>query len=144
MALASLFGGMALANAGLGAVHGFAGPLGGMLPAPHGMICAALLPNVMAANIRALGGRQPDHPSLARYLETAVLLTGRGGATAEDGVDWLRQLGRRLAVPPLGRLGFKADQTEEAVSKARQASSMKGNPVVLTEEELTAIYRNTL
>ena len=144
MALASLFGGLALANAGLGAVHGFAGPLGGMRSAAHGMICAALLPAVMTANIRALGERQPGHLALERYRETAALLTGREGATAEEGVDWIRQLGRRLEVPPLGALGFTADQTAEAVSKARQASSMKGNPVALTEEELAAIFMGAL
>jgi len=144
MALASLFGGLALANAGLGAVHGFAGPLGGMLPAAHGMICAALLPEVMAANIRALAERDPDNPALARYRETAVLLTGQAGAAAEDGVAWVRGICQRLNVPALGRMGFEAAQTEEAVSKARQASSMKGNPVALTEEELKRIYSKAL
>lgn len=144
MAVASLFGGLALANAGLGAVHGFAGPLGGMVPAAHGMICAALLPDVMAANIRALTGRDPGHPSLDRYRETAVLLIGRADATAEDGVAWLRQLCQRLKVPSLGGIGFAAAQTAEAVSKACQASSMKGNPVLLTEEELAAIFGNAL
>ena len=144
MALASLFGGLALANAGLGAVHGFAGPLGGMLPAAHGMICAALLPEVMAANIQALTERQPDDPGLARYRETAVLLTGQAGAAAQDGVAWVRGICQRLNVPALGRMGFEAAQTEEAVSKARQASSMKGNPVALTEEELKRIYSKAL
>jgi alcohol dehydrogenase class IV len=144
MALASLFGGLALANAGLGAVHGFAGPLGGIVPAAHGMICAALLPQVMAANIQALAERDPDHPSLGRYRETAVLLTGRAEATAKDGVAWVRQLCQRLKVPSLERIGFTAAQTAEAVSKACQASSMKGNPVLLTEEELAAIYRDAL
>jgi alcohol dehydrogenase class IV len=144
MALASLFGGLALANAGLGAVHGFAGPLGGMVPAAHGMICAALLPPVMAANIQALTERDPDHPALDRYRETAVLLTGRADATAKDGVAWVRQLCQHLKVPSLERLGFTAAQTAEAVSKACRASSMKGNPVMLTEKELAAIYRNAL
>lgn len=144
MALASLFGGLALANAGLGAVHGFAGPLGGMLPAAHGMICAALLPEVMRANIRALIDRQPDDRDLKRYRETAELLTGQTGAAAEDGVAWVRQLCRRLKVPSLEHMGFGAAQTNEAVSKARQASSMKGNPVTLTEEELTDIYSKAL
>ena len=144
MALASLFGGLALANAGLGAVHGFAGPLGGMQPAAHGMICAALLPEVMAANIRALKQRQPGHTALERYRETAVIVTGRPGAGVQDGVEWVRELARRLAVPSLGELGFTASQTDEAISKARQASSMKGNPIALTEEELAAIYRNSL
>ena len=144
MAVASLFGGLALANAGLGAVHGFAGPLGGMLSAAHGMICGALLPEVMDANVKAMVERQPDHPALERYRETAVLMTGREGARAEDGIDWIRQLGRRLAVPSLGRLGFTEDQVDEAVSKAIKASSMKGNPVALTEEELAAIFVNAL
>jgi alcohol dehydrogenase class IV len=144
MALASLFGGLALANAGLGAVHGFAGPLGGMVPAAHGMICAALLPPVMAANIQALTERDPDHPSLDRYRETAVLLTGQADATAKDGVAWVRQFCQRLKVPSLEKIGFTAAQTAEAVSKACRASSMKGNPVMLTEDELAAIYRNAL
>ena len=135
---------LALANAGLGAVHGFAGPLGGMVPAAHGLICAALLPPVMAANIQALAEREPHHPSLDRYRETAVLLTGRADATAKDGVAWVRQLCQRLKVPSLGRIGFTAAQTAEAVSKACRASSMKGNPVPLTEEDLAAIYRNAL
>jgi len=144
MALASLFGGLALANAGLGAVHGFAGPLGGMQPAAHGMICAALLSEVMAANISALSERQPDQPALERYREAARMLTGRDDATGEDGVEWIRRIGRHLTLPSLAALGFKADQTAEAVSKARQASSMKGNPVELTEEELAGIFLNAL
>jgi alcohol dehydrogenase class IV len=98
----------------------------------------------MVANIQALGERQPDHPALDRYCETAIILTCRNDATAEDGVEWIRRLGRRLAVSSLGELGFTMDQTAEAVSKARQASSMKGNPVDLTEEELAGIFRNAL
>jgi alcohol dehydrogenase class IV len=76
MSLASLFGGLALANAALGAVHGFAGPLGGMLHAPHGVLCGRLLPLIMEANIRALQQRQPDHPAVKRYVEIAQILTG--------------------------------------------------------------------
>ena len=97
MAVASLHGGLALANAGLGAVHGFAGPIGGSFPAPHGAICAALLPHVMAANIRALRQRAPDSGALRRYDEVARLLTGNAGATADDGVEWVRQIGCRFA-----------------------------------------------
>ena len=76
MALASLFGGLALANAGLGAVHGFAGPIGGMFPAPHGAVCAALLPGVMNTNLRALRQRASDGEPLRRYDEVARWLTG--------------------------------------------------------------------
>ena len=87
MSLASLFGGLALANAGLGTAHGFAGPLGGMLHAPHGVLCARFLPLVMEANIKAMQLRQPEHPALAHYAEIARILTGEKVATAEDGAS---------------------------------------------------------
>src|SRR5215510_8115468 len=86
MSLASLFGGLALANAALGAVHGFAGPLGGMLHAPHGALCARLLPLVMEANIKALETRHPEHPVLERYAEIARVLTAENEATPFEGV----------------------------------------------------------
>src|SRR4026209_2651366 len=106
MALASLFGGLALANAGLGAVHGFAGPLGGMLHAPHGALCARLLPFVMEANIKALETRQPDHPAIARYAEIARILTVEKDATPIDGATWIAELVRALNIPPLSAYGM--------------------------------------
>ncbi|MEJ5249273.1 MAG: iron-containing alcohol dehydrogenase [Caldilinea sp.] len=139
MAFASLCGGLALANAGLGAVHGFAGPFGGMYHAPHGAICAALLPEVCAANVRALRQRQPNHPALARYAELAVLLTGGADATIEDAIAWLRSLVNAFEIPPLSHYGFKNDDAPLVVARARAASSMKANPIVLTDEELTAV-----
>src|SRR5207248_1645017 len=99
MAVASLFGGLALANAGLGAVHGFAGPIGGMFPAPHGAVCAALLPHVVEANLRALRARQPDSEILRRFDEVARLLTGDAGANADRGVEWLTKLISDLQIP---------------------------------------------
>jgi len=92
MALTSLFGGLALANAKLGAAHGFAGPLGGMFPAPHGAICGRLLPHVVAVNVRALQERLPESAALHRYNEVAQILTGSGSATADDGVAWVQEL----------------------------------------------------
>ena len=84
LALASLFGGLALANAGLGAVHAVAGPVGGMFAAPHGATCAALLAAVVRANTRALESREPRNPALARYREIAAIVTDRADAgTAE-------------------------------------------------------------
>ncbi|MDJ0991858.1 MAG: iron-containing alcohol dehydrogenase [Desulfobacterales bacterium] len=139
MSLASLFGGLALANAGLGAVHGFAGPLGGMIHAPHGMICAALLPAVMAANVAALRVQAPGSPVLTRYREVAGLLTGRADARIEDGIAWIRRLVARLELPGLASLGLKKSALDEAVAKARRASSMKGNPVTLTTGDLEGI-----
>ncbi len=90
MALASLFGGLALANAGLGAAHGFASVVGGMFPAAHGAVCAALLPHVMAVNLAALNARQPGSPAAARYTEVARLLTGEPAAAAAAGIRWSR------------------------------------------------------
>lgn len=136
MALASLLGGLALANAGLGAVHGFAGPIGGMFPAPHGAVCAVLLPHVMEANVRALTQRAPSHPALTRYGEIARLVTGKPGAVAQDGIEWVRRLVADLGIPPLGLYGIRAEHSAELVAKASQASSMKANPIELTAAEL--------
>lgn len=138
MALCSLLGGLALANAKLGAVHGFAGPIGGMAEVPHGLVCAALLAPVMTANLDALAARAADSPAIARYDEVAVLLTGRPDAVAADGVAWVRETTALLEVPGLTSGGLRRDQVGEAVQKSARASSMKGNPVQLTEQELTS------
>jgi len=144
MAVASLFGGMALANAGLGAVHGFAGPIGGMFPSPHGAVCAALLPHVMEANLRALRQHQPSSDALGRYEEVGRLLTGAPTATAEAGVEWVRQLVSDLQIPRLGTYGVHREHFPELVEKASQASSMKANPVALTAEELGEILERAV
>ncbi len=141
MALASLHGGLALANAGLGAVHGFAGPIGGSFPAPHGAICAALLPHVMAANIRALRERAAGGDALRRYDEVARLLTGNVGATADDGVKWVHELVDDLQIKPLGVYGISEEHVADLVAKAANASSMKANPITLTSEELAETLR---
>jgi alcohol dehydrogenase class IV len=144
MAVASLFGGLALANAGLGAVHGFAGPIGGSFPAPHGAICAALLPHVMAMNLRALRQRDPHGAALYRYEEAAWWLTGDSKAKADDGVKWVRALVTDLKVPRLGSFGIQQTHIADLVVKAAKASSMKANPIVLTPEELTETLRLAL
>ena len=139
MALASLFGGLALANTGLGVVHGFAAPLGGSWNAPHGALCAALLPHGMAANIAALRLRAPLHPALERYVVLARLLTGQKEASAEDGVEWVRALSAELGVPSLRAWGIAQADLPGVVEKAAHASSMKANPLPLTSEELLAV-----
>jgi alcohol dehydrogenase class IV len=144
MAVASLFGGLALANAGLGAVHGFAGPIGGLFPAPHGALCAALLPHVMETNLRALRQREPASEVLRRYDEVACLLTGNPPAKADDGVEWVRALVTELRIPPLGRYGLGREHTAELVEKSAKASSMKANPIVLTPAELAATLEAAL
>jgi alcohol dehydrogenase class IV len=152
MSLAALLGGLALANAGLGSAHGFAGPIGGMFPAaPHGAVCAILLPHVMNANYKALS-RDCDTsreacpracPSssggaaiLERYHEVARMVTGNERATIEDGIEWTRQLVEDLRIPPLAHYGVKPEHVDVLVAKAAAASSMKANPVALSTEEL--------
>jgi len=144
MSLASLFGGLALANAGLGAVHGFAGPLGGMLHAPHGALCARLLPFVMEANIKALEARDTDHPAMSRYAEIARILTGEKDATPIDGAKWTVELIKALNIRPLSAYGLSQKHFPEAVDKTMKANSFKGNPIVLEERELTGILAKAL
>jgi len=145
MALTGLFGGLALANAQLGAVHGFAAVLGGMFPnAPHGVICARLLPFVMATNVQALQSRLPNSPALTRYDDIAKILTGQATAQATDGVDWVHTLSMALHVPPLSTFGLSTADFPTVVAKSQKASSMKGNPLALTDEELTAILQQAI
>ena len=141
MALASLLGGLALANAGLGAAHGFAGPVGGMFDAPHGAVCAALLPHVMSTNVAALARRKPGSPELWRYDEVARIVTGDPRAVAEDGVRWVQALAQDLGIPPLRAYGVGEEHVRVLVQKTAAASSTKANPIVLTTEELTEILR---
>ena len=141
LALASLYGGLCLANAGLGAIHGFAAPLGGMFNAPHGAVCAALFPHVVRGNVHALRARAPNHPALERFHELASLLTGRPrvAVTAEDGIAWLESLCHDLRIPTLRHYGLREDRIPELVAKTLRASSTKGNPIELTAIELTEI-----
>jgi alcohol dehydrogenase class IV len=139
MALASLLGGLALANAGLGAVHGLAAPIGGMYPAPHGAVCAALLPIAMETNLRALRSRQPDSEALRRYQDVARILTGLPSASADDGASWVRDLCRDLAIPTLTALGIHRTDFALLAAKAAEASSMKANPILLAPEEVLGI-----
>jgi alcohol dehydrogenase class IV len=139
MSLASLMGGLALANAGLGVVHGFAAPVGGMFPAPHGAVCAALLPQGMMANIRALKRKSPSEGAFRRYGTVARILTGQANAAAEDGAAWVAELCRDLKIPPLRTYGVREDDIKVLVEKASRTSSMKGNPIVLSPDELAEV-----
>src|SRR5215472_253942 len=139
MAVASLAGGMALANAKLGAVHGLAGVIGGTVDVPHGVACAALLAPVMEANVAALRAAPPGRPALERYAEAAALLTGDPGAAIEDGIAWVRQTLALLAIPGLGTFGLAPEQAGDIAAQAQRSSSMRGNPVALSEDDLRAI-----
>ncbi len=144
MAFASLLGGLALANAGLGVVHGFAAPIGGMFPAPHGAVCAALLPHGMETNLKALRERAPEHESLARYQEIATILTGDPAAKPEEGVARVRELTAALRIPALSTYGLKDAGIPAVVEKAARASSMKANPIPLTEQELVRVLTDAM
>lgn len=144
MALASLFGGMALANAKLGAAHGFAGVLGGMYDAPHGAICAALLPPVMRANIKALQEREPENPALKRYQYAAQILLFDRTAAAADAMAWIGETSRIFGIPGLGDIGARAEDFDEIVAKSAVSSSMKGNPIALTPEEMKRVLEAAL
>ncbi len=144
MSLASLLGGLALANAKLGAVHGLANPIGGMSHAPHGAVCARLLPLVLEANLKALQARRPDSPTLSRYTEVARLLTGDPSARAEDSLTWIQDLVAALDIRPLGEYGLNAQDFDRLVEQGQKASSMKGNPVPLSDEELLSILKEAV
>ncbi len=144
MSIAALFGGLALANAKLGAVHGFAGPIGGLFPAPHGSICARLLPYVIEANIIALQSRAADSPVLHRYAEVAQILTGRSTARAEDAIGWLHDLCADLNVPPLSQFGISEADFPVIIAQAQKASSMQGNPIQLNALELREILHQAI
>jgi alcohol dehydrogenase class IV len=144
MSLAALASGLALANAGLGVVHGFAGPLGGKFPAPHGAICAAILPYGMEINLRALRARAPGSDSLGRYEHVARLLTGRANSTADAGIDWVRDTCRDLGILPRAAYGMSKQDVPTLIAEASQASSMKGNPLVLSPEELQEVLLRSL
>jgi alcohol dehydrogenase class IV len=144
LSIASLFGGLALANAGLGVVHGVAAPIGAMFPAPHAAVCAALLPHGMAANLRALRTRAPDHPATGRFAQVAAALTNDPSATPEDGAAAVAALGRNLGVAGLGTYGLRSTDVDEVCRKAQHTSSMKANPIALGQDELRAMITAAL
>ena len=143
MAIVSLFGGLTLANSKLGAVHGIAGPMGGMFPVPHGVICARLLPFVVEVNIRTLQ-RHNSQQYLLRYDQVAQVLTGKSNAKAEEGIARIHDLCDALDIPGLSDFGITEDHFPDLIARSKKASSMKGNPVNLTDEELTEILQKAV
>jgi alcohol dehydrogenase class IV len=138
MAWVSLCGGLALANAGLGAVHGLAGAIGGLTGAAHGAICGALLGPVLAANREAAEG-------VARHRLGAVCadLASALGATEAEAPAALQAWAWAEGLPGLIALGLREEDHRGIVTAARQASSMKGNPVVLSDAALREILERS-
>ena len=144
MSVASLLSGLSLANAALGAVHGFAGPIGGMANAPHGAVCAALLGPTMEVNVRSLEARDPASPALARYAEVGRILTGAEAASPRDAIDWVTAIVESFAIPPLSGWGIQPADIPAIAEKASRANSMKGNPIPLGDEDLREILQRAM
>ncbi len=140
----SLFSGLALGNAGLGAVHGLAAPLGGRFPVPHGAACAALLAPAAAVNIRALRNRDSGGPALDRYARAARLVTGNAAAGPEDLPAALADLAADLGIPGLSVWGVREADLPGIAADAGTSSSMKANPVALSAPETEGILRAAL
>jgi alcohol dehydrogenase class IV len=144
LALTSLFGGLCLANSGLGAVHGLAAALGARVGAPHGAVCAATLAAAVDVNTGAMRDRVPGHPALARIAELGRLLTGRPDAGVGDAVGWLQSVTETMSVPGLESYGLTEAELGEVVAAAQRASSMRANPIDLTDAEVAEIVRRSL
>jgi alcohol dehydrogenase class IV len=144
MAMCSLLGGMALANAKLGAVHGLAGVIGGTAAVPHGVACAALLAPVTETNVRVLRSAPDGESALNRYTEIAGMLTGNPAAAVEDGFAWIRDTVAFLEIPRLAAFGLSLQDVDDVAAKAAGSSSMQGNPVVLSHEDLRTILLDAI
>ena len=143
MAMAGTFGGIALTNGKLGAVHGLAGPVGGMFPIPHGETCASLFTAVLEVNITA--AKKQNHFSLLEKLgEVARIFSGNVEATAEDSIESIKKLVDELNIPRLATFGLTSGNFPELVVNAKNSSSMKGNPVALSDNELYYVLEKSL
>ena len=151
MATAALCSGTCLAQTGLGAVHGVASPLGALFPIPHGVACGATLAAATRVNVAALEQRESENVALDRYAELGRLLAGSGGAAAAlpDGearaslVQLLEDWRARLAVPRLSAYGITTADIPAIVADSR-GSSMKTNPILLTDGEIAAVLVGSL
>lgn len=132
MCVAGMLSGMALANAALGAAHGLSGPLGGMFDAPHGALCAAVLPYVVEVNERAAKERLVGSPVVPRFEQIKRAMGDLG------------ELNRALKIPPLRDYGVMRENFPEIIEKAKASNSMKGNPVVLQDDELREVLEHAL
>jgi alcohol dehydrogenase class IV len=144
LCIVSLFGGICLANAKLGAVHGFAGPLGGLYHGAHGAICAALLPHVVEVNVAALRERDAESPILERYREVARIVTTDQNASVEDGVRWIAELVKSMQIKGLAEYGMKEEDFPRIITMSSASSSMKGNCIELNEKEMREILSRAL
>lgn len=137
MSIVSLFGGLALANSGLGVVHGFAAAIGGMYPnARHGEICASILPAAFKVNRLACEGN-PEYLATSQKINTISKLLS--GNDRQPGEEILSDMNYRMHIPSLSVLGITRSDFQTITEKAFRSSSMKGNPIPLTSQDLLKI-----
>ena len=145
MAYVALVSGLTLTNAGLGAVHGFAAPIGANFPIPHGVICARLLPFVVEENLKSLLLTPTNQYALSRYLvlnQTVPISFSAGREKAL--VNYLHAKIEHLQIRPLMQYGIQESDIPGMVALAKKTSSMKYNPVVLADDVLANILRSAL
>ncbi|MFX1505051.1 MAG: iron-containing alcohol dehydrogenase [Promethearchaeota archaeon] len=147
MALASLLSGFCLANAGLGAVHGFASPMGGF-KIPHGVICAALLKPTIEANINELKKVDPKSKILRKYAKLGKIVSEKSYPTIDEAhkalVDYLEKMTRELKIPALSKFGVNISDIDIIVEKAMKSSSMRYNPIKLEKNVLAEILHQII
>lgn len=148
MALAALLSGICLANAGLGAVHGFASPLGGLFPIPHGVVCAALLAAVVEQNIKALQQTSNQILPLEKYAILGELVMKTTFQKKKDAyyalITYLRQLTTDLDIPPLSSFGLTESDFSIVIENTKNSSSFRYNPIPLNDEALSAILQQVI
>jgi alcohol dehydrogenase len=147
MAYASLISGINLAQTGLGSVHGLASPLGAFYPIPHGVVCGTLLAAATGVNIGAMREREPENSAVLRYARVSEVLAQRRFKSIDDALDnlvsLLQQWTDELQLEKLSRYGLDAPALDKVVEHSR-GSSMKTNPIVLTDDEIKAVLTERL
>ncbi|WP_300171858.1 iron-containing alcohol dehydrogenase [uncultured Nitrosomonas sp.] len=147
MAYAALLSGITLAQTGLGSVHGLASPLGAFYPVPHGVVCGTLVASATKMNLHSMQTREPDHPALAKYRHVAEILCQQpfSDTTAAFNalIELLAQWTETLALPRLSHYGLQSAGLDHVIVNCR-GSSMKTNPIVLTDGEIRQILLERL
>ncbi|MCW9014249.1 MAG: iron-containing alcohol dehydrogenase [Gammaproteobacteria bacterium] len=147
MAYASMLSGICLAQTGLGSVHGLASPLGAFYPISHGVVCGTLVAEATDLNIQAMLAREPENPALEKYARLGDVLANRHHKNRQDARDDLTAILQvwtdKLGLQKLSEYGLTEDGLDHVVANSR-GSSMKTNPVVLTDDEIQSLLRARL
>ena len=147
MAYAALISGITLAQVGLGSVHGLASPLGAFYPIGHGVVCGTLVAAATEVNIKSMLTREPDNLALAKYARLSEVLCQRRHPSPEAArkalIDLLQEWTMQMQLPRLREYGIEETGLDHVVAHSR-GSSMKTNPIVLTDDEIKTVLRMRL